>query len=454
MRSFHRLAIVLTAIVIFSITHPAPSRAQSPDMEATFAKARELEGQQGKENEALAEYDRLYNDNKLNSLSTANEALFRKAAFQSKLNRQADVVRTYRLIVSENQARNPETAAESLYRLGFYLKDNYGTNDAEKHHARHEAWVAWNISLLNDFPRTEAARKVVAGGEQSPLAQLRDQLDNRGKSDWKYRVIDAMVALTGRHPEFSYGFALVLLAVLVKVLLYPLTKRQYAAMREMQRMQPLVKELQQKFKGQELHQKTMELWKQHKVNPFASCLPTMLQIPFLILVYTAVNEYQYAFSRGHFLWIGSTLSEQNPHIFGRDLSVPDLPLLVLYMIANYITMRMTPQTDPQQQQTQNTMALVTSVIFFWMFLSYKWPVAFVLYWFVLNLISIGQQYVYVYKPHKEGTLTAPALTSGSVSNGHGASVQPSMDGKGNGKGSAPVNVPAQPTRVRPRRKKK
>lgn len=452
MRSFHRLAIVLTAIVIFSITHLAVARAQSPDMEATFAKARELEAQPGKENEALAEYDRLYNENRLNSLSTANEALFRKAAYQAKLNRQADVVRTYRLIVSENQARNPETAAEALYRLGFYLKDHYGTNDAEKHHARHEAWVAWNISLLNDFPRTEAARKVVAGGEQSPLAQLRDQLDSRGKSDWKYRVIDALVALTGRHPAFSYGFALVLLAVLVKILLYPLTKRQYAAMREMQRMQPLVKELQQKYKGQELHQKTMELWKQHKVNPFASCLPTMLQIPFLILVYTAVNEYQYAFSRGHFLWIGSSLAEQNPHIFGRNLSVPDLPLLVLYMIANYVTMRMTPQTDPQQQQTQNTMALVTSVIFFWMFLSYKWPVAFVLYWFVLNLISIGQQYVYVYKPHKDGTLTAPAL--GGVSNGLGSAVSPSMDGKGNGKANAPVNVPAQPTRVRPRRKKR
>jgi len=257
------------------------------------------------------------------------------------------------------------------------------------------------------------------------------------------------VRLTGKNPSYSYALALIILAVAVKLILLPFSKKQYKSQREMQQLQPLLKELQKKYKGTELNQKQMELYKEHGVNPFGGCLPLLFQMPFLIFIFQAIREYEPAFAKGKFLWIGSGLAKQNPHLFGGNLALPDVPLLVLYVLTNYVTMRMTPAADPQQQQQQSSMALMTSAIFFYMFLSYKWSSAFVLYWLALNLFSIWQTYEYVYKPHKE------RMASGASPQ----PVPPAPPAARNGAGSdtsdaMPLAPRNQPTRVRPRKKKK
>lgn len=438
-----RLFALLALLIVggFAVTQ-TPGR----DDGGPFAKAAALE-KAGKLDDAVVEYDRVIKELGSSNLRVTTEARFRKAAVLAKLKSPDDVLNEYAQIVKENRGRDAERAAEALYLAGKYASDpDYPGTETKRSHALDQAYQLWR-QLRDDFPDTEAAHRIV--GENGPMARLMDRIDKRNSADWKYQVIDALVRLSGRNPSYSYALALILLAVAVKVILLPLTRKQYASMREMQRMQPLVKELQKKYKGAELNQKTMELYKEHKVNPFAGCFTGLLQIPFLILIFNAIREYEIAFARGKFLWIGSPLAGHGPQIMGQpiigaNLASPDILLLAIYVITNYVTMRMTPATDPQQQQQQNTMALMTSVLFFWMFLSYKWSSAFVLYWLALNLLSIWQQYEMIYKPHREA---AAAAAANGAAPGLPASAEPAP---------APVDATpsSPPQRVRPRRKKR
>jgi YidC/Oxa1 family membrane protein insertase len=410
MRFSYRLAIALGAVVIFSVGTPGCQMGPQIAGPHTVERAQQLEKEEGKKDDAL---------------------------------------KVYAEIVRQNQRQDPAKAADALYRAGEFAQSSRysGTSETLKVHGQDTAAQMWR-QLRDDFP-TQAKEKL--GPNFEKYSQLASTIDQRNSKDAKYQIINTLVNLTGRHP-YSYSIALIALAVMVKLILLPFTKKQYKAQREMQRMQPLIKELQKKYKGVELNQKTMELYKEHKVNPFAGCGPTLLQLPFLIFIFTAIREYEYAFANGHFLWIGSPLSAQYPHIFAPNLAMPDVPLLVMYTLTNYITMRMSPAMDPQQQQQQNTMALMTSGIFFYMFLSYKWSSAFVLYWFALNLLSIWQQYEYIYKPHKE------RLRSGGdvppTSGNGGAAADSGRNGKGPAANVDSVDTSKQPARVRPRKKKK
>jgi len=425
------------------------ARAQSPTADdGLFARATQLE-EANRNEDALAEFSRIIKEHGDTDLTITTEARFRKAALLIRMKGSDEALNEFDAIVRDNRNKNMERAARALYEAGSYASStSYPGTQTQKLHALDKAYQLWR-QLRDEYPATEAAKRIA--GENGPMAQLMDRIDKRNSGDWRYQIIDSLVRLTGKQPAYSYALALILLAVLVKALLLPLTKRQYASMREMQRMQPLIKELQKKHKGAELNQKTMELYKEHKVNPFAGCFIGIVQIPFLILIFNAIREYEIAFAKGTFLWIGSALSHSGQEImgqrpFGANLATPDIPLLALYVITNYVTMRMTPATDPQQQQQQNTMALMTSLLFFWMFLSYKWSSAFVLYWLALNLLSIWQQYEMIYKPHKEALANGAAGHLAAASNA-GTSTPPETP-------SNNVVAGAPAPKIRPRRKKR
>jgi len=374
---------------------------------------------------------------------------FEEAQKREKAGRYTESIQIYGAIARENQANNKEKAAEALYQAGIYANDpvRYGTNTQLRHDGQDIAWQHWK-QLRDEYPE-QARTKLLLNQPGDKLDKLRDDIDKRNAHDpyFRYQIIDTLVSLTGKNPNFSYAFALVLLAVLVKIMLFPLAKKQYKSQREMQQLQPKIKELQKQYKGVELNEKMMALYKEHGVNPFGGCAPTLVQLPFMIIIFTAIRQYEAAFSHGKFLWVGSDLAHQYPNIFGGNLAMPDVPLLVMYTLTNYITMRMTPAADPQQQQQQGSLALMTSGMFFYMFLSYRWSSAFVLYWLALNILSIWQTYEFVYKPHKERVKTeaanAPKVDSGKNGAGPVASDSKQIASSGN-----------QPQRVRPRKKKK
>jgi YidC/Oxa1 family membrane protein insertase len=216
----------------------------------------------------------------------------------------------------------------------------------------------------------------------------------------------------------SYGWALIALAFVVRVVLWPLTAIQFRSMAEMQKVQPLVKQLQAKYKGdpQTLNTQMMALYKEHKVNPLAGCVPMLIQFPILIGLYWAIQGQIDQFKPEHWLWIGSSISDRWPDIFAKNLAVPDIALLVLYVISMYFTVRYgsPPSTDPQQAQTQKIMAFLSPAMIAFFGFKYRWASALYIYWLATNVFTVAQQF-YMFRrygligPNKAAALVLPPL---------------------------------------------
>ncbi|ACV65030.1 60 kDa inner membrane insertion protein [Desulfofarcimen acetoxidans DSM 771] len=198
-----------------------------------------------------------------------------------------------------------------------------------------------------------------------------------GMSDF----INMLYKLTDSIGIPNYGLAIILLTVIIKMLLYPLTKKQMLSMRSMQQLQPKIKELQNKYKGKDqqqiMQQKTMELYKEHNINPMAGCLPLLIQMPILIALYRALYNFKYLnTAHANFLWVPN-LSNVDPWVI--------LPILA--GASTYLQSKLTTTTsDPTQQIMLYTMPLFIGYI------SYKMPAGLALYWVVFNLVGAIQQY--------------------------------------------------------------
>jgi YidC/Oxa1 family membrane protein insertase len=216
----------------------------------------------------------------------------------------------------------------------------------------------------------------------------------------------------------SYGWSLILLALVVRLALWPLSQAQFKSMAEMQKLQPLLKGLQAKYKGdpQKLNAETMALYKEHKVNPLAGCFPVLLQLPILIALYWSIQERLGDFANEHFAWIGSGLSLKYPAILGTSLATTDMVLLALYVVSMYLSVRYgsPPSSDPQQAQTQKIMAFVSPAMIAYIGLRYHWASALILYWLSINIFTMGQQ-LFLYRrygligPRSPAALAAAAV---------------------------------------------
>ena len=188
------------------------------------------------------------------------------------------------------------------------------------------------------------------------------------------------------HLTGNYGISIIVLTTGVKVVTIPLTRATFRNMREMQKLQPQMAKLRERYKDDAatLQQEVMELYRRHQLNPLSGCLPMILQIPIFIGLY---NTLMYAIELRHApfaLWI-------------TDLSSPDrlmvagigIPVLTLLMGGSMLLQQwLAPQQgDPTQQRLMMIMPLVFTYMFIYL------PAGLVLYWLVNNLMSIGQQYL-------------------------------------------------------------
>jgi YidC/Oxa1 family membrane protein insertase len=219
----------------------------------------------------------------------------------------------------------------------------------------------------------------------------------------------------------SYGWALIALALLVRIVMWPLSDMQFKSMAEMQKVQPLVKQIQAKYKGDPQAQNAamMALYKEHKVNPVAGCIPMLIQMPILIGLYWAIQNQltvpNSIFTKEHWLWIGTEFSKQHPDILGTSLAVPDILLLVLYVVSMYFTVRYgsPPSSDPQQAQTQKIMAFVSPAMIAFFGFKYRWASALYIYWLATNIFTVAQQYMMFRRygligPNRAATLAVAA----------------------------------------------
>ncbi|HEY9179347.1 MAG TPA: YidC/Oxa1 family membrane protein insertase [Candidatus Baltobacteraceae bacterium] len=208
------------------------------------------------------------------------------------------------------------------------------------------------------------------------------------------------------------GWSLVIFALGLKLLFWPLNSKQFMAMIKMQQLAPQLKKMQEKYgksDPQRYQKETMELYKKNGANPLAGCWPMLVQYPFIISVYYAVLQNKPFYGKFGWLWIGTPFAQHFPTllkgklpILGTSLAGFDLILLVLYMISMYLFSRYAtmPSTDPQQAQTQKLMAWFSPIMLGYFGFQWKWPSAMILYWFSYNVFTMGQQFFLLSRAHQ------------------------------------------------------
>ena len=190
----------------------------------------------------------------------------------------------------------------------------------------------------------------------------------------------------------NYGVAIILLTLLVKIILYPLTLKSYKSMRAMHKLQPLIQELQKKYKSEpkRMQKEMMLLYKEHKVNPFSGCFPMLLQMPILIALFTSLRSAIELRGAPFILWI-TDLSEPDT-LFRLPNGFP-INILPIFLLGTFfIQQKMTamPATTEQQQQQQKMMRYIMPL--FMGFIFYKMPSGLVLYFTLSTLLGILDQY--------------------------------------------------------------
>lgn len=175
----------------------------------------------------------------------------------------------------------------------------------------------------------------------------------------------------------NYGVAIILMTIVIKTILYPLTVKQVKSMKAMQEMQPEMKKLQTKYKDKpELLQKEMAaLYKNSGVNPLAGCLPLIAQMPILIGIFYAIRDYTYLGSPD-FLWL-------------TNLSHPD-PFYILPVLSALTTYIQQKQTTTEVNQQTKMMMIFMPLFIGW--ISFTFPAGLVIYWVVSNIMQIAQQW--------------------------------------------------------------
>lgn len=207
----------------------------------------------------------------------------------------------------------------------------------------------------------------------------------------------------------SYGWAIVLLTLIIKMVLLPLTMQSYFSMKEMQKLQPKLKRIQERYKNkpEELNKQIMALYKEHKVNPLGGCLPMLVQMPFLFALYASLMSDKFkamlAASGDSSFLVLSDLSKMGVFNDG-SVNIDNLIMVLIFGVTTFIQQKvMTPQSNDDnspQAAMQKNMAKTMPIMITGMFLFFPVPSGVFLYLVVSNLIGIAQ-YSYLTQKGRE-----------------------------------------------------
>ncbi|EWH09273.1 inner membrane protein [Catenovulum agarivorans DS-2] len=214
---------------------------------------------------------------------------------------------------------------------------------------------------------------------QDKLSELADNLDLTVDygilwflSQPLFHLLQFLHGLVG-----NWGVAIILITIIVKGLMYGLTKKQYTSMAKLRQLQPKLTELKNRYgeDRQKFSQAMMELYRKEKVNPMGGCLPILLQMPIFLALYWVFVESVELRHAEFALWIHD-LSQQDPFYV--------LPILMGASMFVMQKLQPTPMQDPVQQKIFQYMPVAFTFFFLW------FPAGLVLYWLVSNIISIVQ----------------------------------------------------------------
>ncbi len=247
-----------------------------------------------------------------------------------------------------------------------------------------------------------------------------------GASELLLTILEFFYGLTN-----SFGLAIVLLTIAVRIVLYPLNQKQMTSMQQMQKIQPRLKVLQEKYANdkEKLNQETMRLYKENKVNPAAGCLPLLVQLPILILLFNVLRTYDFAGGSFMGIILGSSTTAglaqavgvaadptgnygvlsvltgilKNPAgLSNAGLYIGNLILLIGISFLTWAQQKLSSGTNPQ-------MAMMNTIMpFFMAFICLSMPGGVMLYWGLSSLMGVVQQY-FVMSKTKQELQVKPAL---------------------------------------------
>ena len=274
----------------------------------------------------------------------------------------------------------------------------------------------------------------------------------------KFWILDPLYSALGHLVAWfysvipSYGVAIALLTMAVSILRMPLVAKQVKSQQEMQKIQPELKRIQTKYKAdpQKRNEEMMKLYKEHKVNPFAGCLPLLLQMPLFIVLYRLILNLSrpegpkhiptgselygsLVESGGRMKSLGMDLAEKASEVKGFGTLWPYLVLIGLVLATGFYQQRQMTARMPKDGANQQMIIMTKIIPVFLAFVSWSIPAGVVVYFFVSNIWQIGQQ-AFLFR--KKQAAEAGATGGGKGSKGGGGGGSGGGGGGGGGGGRA------------------
>ncbi|TDX51770.1 YidC/Oxa1 family membrane protein insertase [Orenia marismortui] len=319
------------------------------------------------------------------------------------------------VILLSGCAANPE------FKLNVQYKDNYSGDSKVVIEPNQESYSQgdevnltaypknqfkhWQISVLDSEesnktiksnPTTVAISeikdvKAVFSDTEVKLDVVRDT--GGGMFGWLGELMQSLLAMIYNLTN-SYGLSIIILTLGIKLILYPLTHKQTVSMKKMQKLQPEMEKMKEKYgdNQQKLQEETMKLYQKHKINPLSGCLPLVIQMPFLLALYRSLRGWEELVGQS-FLMIP-------------DLSQSYMPLVLLTGLVTLLQSLLTQnvsiddiKSDFGEFVANNRMAFFMPL--FIIFIGSNLPAGVLLYWFISNLIMVVQQYIIAKQPDIE-----------------------------------------------------
>ena len=190
----------------------------------------------------------------------------------------------------------------------------------------------------------------------------------------------------------NYGLAIILMTIVVKILLYPITKKQIESMKAMTSIQPKMKALQEKYKDdkERLNMELANLYKSEGVNPLSGCLPLLIQMPIMIGIFYGIRDFQYAGPSTFLIWDVAKSFKDILEVSGFATAMPYLVWPLLSAFTTYITSKQTTPSGGGVGGSQMKMMTYFMPLFIG-YISIDFPTGLVVYWVVMNIMQIIQQ---------------------------------------------------------------
>lgn len=187
--------------------------------------------------------------------------------------------------------------------------------------------------------------------------------------------------LTSAAGVANYGLAIIIMTIVVKIILWPLTQKQIQSMKDMMKIQPMMDEIRAKYKDdkERMNYELANLYKKMHINPLSGCLPLLIQFPIMIGIFYGIRDFQYV-GPANFLWM-ETISNPDPWYV----------LPVLSALTTFITSKQSMPSPGAGKSPLNTKMMTYFMPLFIGYISISFPAGLVLYWVVMNLMQIAQQ---------------------------------------------------------------